>query len=514
MTLVLVAAVPLASAAFLALAGGRLGPRTASAIGTAAIAFSFGVALAIAQAFAAGKTSLVAELGAWLPLRGADLALRADTLSVPLLLMLTGISALIALASVPDAAAGRGTQRYYVVLDLAVFAMVLVVLARDLVLLLAGWELLGVCGALLVAHRRELPAAAAAGVRSLVVGRVGDAAFLVGTLAMLALFRTVDIEQISGRLATITLTEASQSALLAASLLLVVAALARSAQLPLHAWSADPANAPATASAFLHAAVGASGVVLLLRLSPSLHPAALLAASAIGAITAIVAMTVALAQHDLRRALAWASTSQLGVLVTVAGLRDTSAALLALLAYLLFMTALGLGASAIARATDGETDLHRLGGLARRLPLAALGFAAGAASLAALPGTSAWAGITAIAADGPPLVLAAVLVTVSLGAILAGRLAALALLGDPRSARAQQARGPGAILVGTTLVAAAGALFFGALVLAGAVPLAERPMPALRPAVLVSIVAVLGALAGLFGVVIVLTWLGVSLPRE
>src|SRR5207248_2156298 len=154
MTLVLVVALPLAGAALIALFGGRLARVLVGLLGTGTLALSFGAAVALAQAFAAGKTELVADLAPWLPIRGADIALRIDPLMVPLVLMVTGISTLISLYSIDYLGRDRGAQRYFAALDLFVFAMLLIVLASNLLLLFAGWELVGLCSYLLIAHWR------------------------------------------------------------------------------------------------------------------------------------------------------------------------------------------------------------------------------------------------------------------------------------------------------------------------------------------------------------------------
>src|SRR5207245_7982115 len=130
----------------------------------------------------------------WLPVRGADLALRVDPLTVPLVLMVTGVSTLICLYSIDYLGRDRGAQRYFAALDLFVFAMLLIVVASNLLLLFAGWELVGLCSYLLIAHWRDRPAAAAAGVKAFVVNRVGDAAVLVAIFIFFATFRRVSID--------------------------------------------------------------------------------------------------------------------------------------------------------------------------------------------------------------------------------------------------------------------------------------------------------------------------------
>ena len=328
MTLVLLIVVPFAAALVFLLAGDRLGRRLTGALGTAALAFAFGIALAIGQAFAAGKTFLLAEIGSWLPLRGADLSLRIEPTAVTLVLIITGIGALVALAAASERPAIAGVGRLFFALEMLTGGALLVVTARDLILLLAGWGAVGLSSSLLLGHARQTTEGAIAGARSFVFARASDVALLIGTLALLALFRTVDISEISGRIATITPTPAAGNALHAASLLIVIAALVRTAQLPVHFWLAGPSRGPAAADAAVQAVATLSGAALLIRLAGALHPTALAAAAIIGAITAVVAMACVLASGTGRRRESWMTVAQLGAVVVVCAAGSSFAAIL------------------------------------------------------------------------------------------------------------------------------------------------------------------------------------------
>jgi NADH-quinone oxidoreductase subunit L len=472
MTLALVVGLPLAGAILIAVVGGRLGPRVIGAIATSFLVLSFGAAVAIAQAFAAGKTSLVAELGPWLPIRGADLSLVVDPTTVPLVLMVTGVSAAICLYSIGYLARDSGAQRYFAALDLFVFAMLLIVVASNLLLLFAGWELVGLCSYLLIAHWRERPAAANAGVKAFVVNRIGDAAFLVGIFLFLGMVNTVDLAEISRRIqpAVQQLTPEADAQLFAASVLLLIGALAKSAQLPLHVWLPDAMEGPTPVSALIHAAtMVTAGVVLLVRLATVLHPYVLLAAAVIGALTAVFAATVALAQTDHKRVLAWSTISQIGLMFVAAGVGAVFAAVFHLLAHAFFKAALFLGSGSVLHATDDELDVRRLGGLARRIPWTTLGFAAGALGLAALPPAAGFFSKEAIAAAvlDRPLLLVAVLATSGVSALYAARLFALLFIAPAASEQARQAHESPAVMIVPLLVLGAGALAFGLAVSSG-----------------------------------------------
>ena len=480
MTLAILVALPLAGAAIVAVLGGLVGRRAAGIVGTGSIALSFGAAVALAQAFAAGKTQLVAEIGPWLPIRGADLTLVITPATVPLVIMVTGVSTLIALYSIGYLGHDAGVRRYFAAIDLFVFAMLLIVVASNLVLLFAGWELVGLCSYLLIAHWRERPAAAAAGVKAFVVNRVGDAAFLIGIFMFLGLVNTVDLAEIARRVqpALRQLTVEANAQLLAASVLLLIGALAKSAQLPLHVWLPDAMEGPTPVSALIHAAtMVTAGVVLLVRLGSVLHPDVMFAAAVIGAVTALFAAIVALAQIDHKRVLAWSTISQIGLMFVGAGVGAAFAALFHLLAHALFKAALFLGSGSVMHATDDELDVRRLGGLARRTPVTTIAFACGAAGLAALPPAAGFFSKEAIASAvvDRPLLLVAVLATSALSALYAARLFALVFLAPPASDQARHAHESPPLMLVPLLVLAAGALAFGALVAAGAVRLGLEP---------------------------------------
>ena len=488
---------PLAGAVGIALVGGRLGRRTTGAVGTLAIAAAFGAALALLGSIG-DHPGLELRIGPWLPVPGADLSLVLEGAGLALALMVTGVSALIALYSIGYLPEGPGAQRYFAALDLFVAAMLLIVLADNLVLLFAGWELVGLCSYLLIGHERERPAAADAAVKAFVVNRIGDAAFLIGIFTFAATAGTVGI----GALRTAALEHLGPdtgTAFLLASALLLVGALAKSAQLPLQVWLPDAMEGPTPVSALIHAAtMVTAGVVLLIRLRAILSPEVLVAASVIGAATALVAAAVALAQRDLKRVLAWSTISQVGLMFVAAGLGAVFAALFHLLSHAFFKATLFLGAGAVIHATGGEQDLARLGGLGHRLRWTAVTFGVGALGLAAIPPASGFFSkeAIAVAAIDEPLLLAALLLTSALSAFYAARLFTLVFLAPAASPRTLH--GAPLTMIAPLTILAVLALGFGALVAAHIVPLGlgrESDAPAWL--VLVSTtLALAGALLG------------------
>ncbi len=399
--------------------------------------------------------------------------------------MITGVSTLIAVYSIGYLKGDRGIRRYFATLDLFVAAMLLIALSSNLLLLLAGWELVGLCSYLLIGHWRERPAAAAAAVKAFVINRVGDAAFLVGIFLVIVDQGTVEIAALG-------------SLSVAASALILGGALAKSAQLPLHTWLPDATEGPAPVSALIHAAtMVTAGVVLLVRLGGPLADEVMLAAAVLGAITALGAATVATAQTDLKRVLAWSTISQVGLMFVAAGVGAIFAALFHLVSHAFFKASLFLGAGSVQHATrvppgasrvppgasEDELDVRRLGGLARRAPWTATGFVAGALGLAAIPPASGFFSTEGIAAATleRPILLVVVLLTSAASSFYAARLVTLVFLTSPRSERAHVAHESGAAMVVPLLALGLATLVFGVGVAMGAVDLgvvapAETPL--------------------------------------
>ena len=469
MTLLLVVAAPLAGAAFLALVGGRLGRWSLGLIATGAMALSFGAAASMVASVPT-HPRLEARIGAWLPLPGADFALVADSSTLAISLMIAGVSALICLYSIGYLAQDRGLQRYFATLDLFVGAMLLIVLASNLALLFAGWELVGLCSYLLIGHFRERPAAADAAVKAFVVNRVGDAAFLLGIFLLLAAFHTVDITQLDG--IAIEHGGMTPELLTVASALLLFGALAKSAQFPLHTWLPDAMEGPTPVSALIHAAtMVTAGVVLLVRLRSLLAADVLFAASVVGAVTALGAAIVAMGQRDLKRVLAWSTISQVGLMFVGAGLGATFAARFHLLAHAFFKGTLFLAAGSVMHGTADELDIGRLGGLGRRMRWTAAAFAAGTLALAAIPPTAGFFSKENIAAAAlaAPALLVLVLLTSAVSAFYAMRLFVTVFI-VPAAVERQAHESPPIMVVPLATLALA-AVSFGALVSAGIVPI-------------------------------------------
>ena len=477
MTLVLVVAIPLAAAIAIALFGGRLGRRTLGIVTTAAMTLSFGAGLSMIATLR-DRPSLEAFVATWLPVPGADLALVVDSSMLAVALAITGISALIALYSIDYLAHDRGLQRYFAAFALLVAGMLLVVLGSNLLLIVAGWELAGVAAYLLVGHHRDHAPAAGAAVETFLVERVGDAALLAGTFLLLSEFHTVDLAQLSG--ASIEHGGMAGGVPAVASVLLLVGALAKSAQAPLHGWLPESAEATTPVSALLQTVAVTGGVVLLMRLRAVLVPDVLQAAAIIGGITALGAALVAIAQRDVRRVLAWSTISQVGLMFVAAGVGALFAARFQLIAHALLKAVLVLGAGSARRAMGDESDVGRFGGLGTRMRWTVSAFGIGTLALAGIPPAAGFFGIAAIVSaafsKSDALLTALVLLAAAASAFAGVRLFVLIFVAPPAIER--EAHEPPALqhISDIPLVLLAlGALGFGAVVSAGILPIGSGP---------------------------------------
>lgn len=313
--------------------------------------------------------------------------------------------------------------RFFAELGLFVGAMLTLVLADSLVLLFAAWELVGLASFLLIGFHYDEPGVPKAAVKAFLMTRIGDVGLLLGWLLALAVTGTIDIDSLvhaaaSGQLATAQIT--------LMAFLMLAGAIGKSAQLPLTGWLPDAMIGPTPVSALLHSAtMVAAGVFLILRLYPVFQaaPVALAALVWIGAATALVAGLIATAETDLKRVLAWSTSSQLGEMMIALGLGGPLAASLHLAAHAAFKSTLFLAAGSVQVQTDAR-EFSRLGGLFRLLPVTGSVFLVGALALAGIPPLSGfWSeeAILAVAAKQSPLAASFIVLLIFFAGMYSGR---------------------------------------------------------------------------------------------
>jgi NADH-quinone oxidoreductase subunit L len=272
-------------------------------------------------------------------------------------------------------------NRFFAQLNLFVFFMLLLVLADNYLLLYVGWEGVGLCSYLLIGHWSERPAAANAAKKAFIVTRIGDAAFLVGIAFIATTFHSLDF-------GTDFRGQATPSSVTVIALLLLCGAAGKSAQLPLQTWLPDAMEGPTPVSALIHAAtMVTAGVYLVVRSNvffelSSIGSTVLLIG---GLVTALYAATSALGQDDFKRVLAYSTMSQIGYMFFACGLHAYSLAIVLLVAHAFYKALLFMSAGNVMHALDDETDLKRMGGLRRALPLTFGLFVVGWLSIAGIP---------------------------------------------------------------------------------------------------------------------------------
>ena len=446
----LIPALPLAGFAVLLLAGPRLGEPRVGWLATAASAGSFLFSLitfggllgldAAADGGAGGRGGrrFVSTLFEWMPIGGleVDAALLVDPLSMTMALFVTGVGTLIHLYSVGYMAGDPKYSKFFLYLNLFLFSMLMLVLGENLVVTFLGWEGVGTCSYLLISFWHERPTAATAGKKAFVTNRIGDFGFMVATFLLWTTLGTVsylDIAAAAPGLAAGTAT--------AASLLLLLAAAGKSAQLPLYVWLPDAMEGPTPVSAMVHAAtMVTAGVYLLVRLNPVLDqsPSALLIIAIVGAATALFAALAAVAQHDIKKVLAYSTVSQLGYMFLAIGSGAYVAAIFHVVTHAFFKGLLFLGSGSVIHGLGDEQDMRRMGALRAVMPVTAFTFIVGWLAIAGVPPLSGfWSKDEILLAaweqpDIGPLLWAVGLVTALLTAYYMSRQTFLVFFGGQR----------------------------------------------------------------------------------
>lgn len=331
----------------------------------------------------------------WTWMRVGDFAsafsLYLDALSLNMMFVVTGVGFLIHVYSVGFMADDAGYARFFAYMNLFVFAMLILVLADNLVLLYLGWEGVGLCSYLLIGFWYDNPDNGTAARKAFVMTRVGDTAMAVGLFLLFTRLGTLDIQTLMQRAAAAWPVGSGLAAL--AAVLLLGGAVGKSAQLPLQTWLPDAMAGPTPISALIHAAtMVTAGVYLIARTHTlfELAPAVLQLVAVIGAVTLLIAGFTALTQRDIKRILAYSTISQIGYMFLALGVTAFSSAIFHLTTHAYFKALLFLAAGAVIHSYHHEHDIFHMGGLRKRLPIAFWSFIIGSAALTALPFTSGY----------------------------------------------------------------------------------------------------------------------------
>ena len=448
----LIPLLPLAGFVVLLATGRRLGDPLAGVVATIAVAGAFVAAVVTwvgLLARPAATRSFTQHLWTWLAVGGLRIpvAILVDPLSITMALFVTGIAALIHLYSIGYMRGDAQYPKFFVYLNLFVFSMLVLVLSNNLVMTFVGWEGVGVCSYWLVSFWFGRPSAATAGKKAFVYNRIGDVGFMLGTFL---LFEKTGSVTYHGIFAAIAAGRLSGETATAAALLLFLAAVGKSAQIPLFPWLVDAMEGPTPVSALIHAAtMVTAGVYLMCRISPLLdlsHDASTVVAS-IGAATAFVAAAAACAQSDIKKVLAFSTVSQLGYMFLAVGAHAYVAAIFLMVAHAFYKALLFLGAGSTIHGMHEEQDLRRMGGLRKLLPITSATFIVAWFSIAGLPpfsGFFAKGDVLLNAFQDNRLLWALGVLTAVLTAYYIGRETMLAFFGTPRWKDPQLAGAAGA----------------------------------------------------------------------
>ena len=398
------------------------------------------------------------------PFLSVPLGLGLDDLSKTMLLLVTGIGAVIHVYSLGYMRDDESKSRYFAALSFFMFSMLGIVLANNFVMMFIFWELVGFSSYLLIGHWFERDAAAEAAKKAFITNRLGDFGFMIGILMVWTSTGSVVFEEIVPKIATLT---SNPAYLAAAAILIFCGAVGKSAQFPLHVWLPDAMEGPTPISALIHAAtMVAAGVYMLVRVGFLIQasPPALTVIAWIGTITSVMAALIATQQNDIKRILAYSTLSQLGYMVMAVGLASGEAAMFHLFTHAFFKALLFLGAGAIIIMLHHEQNIWKMGGLAGKLRLTFATFAVGTLALMGCPPFSGFFSkdaILALAYERNTPIFAIGLFTAFLTAFYMIRLVIVVFFGKPRSDAAQSSREAPFVMTGPLVLLAVPAFLAG-----------------------------------------------------
>jgi NADH-quinone oxidoreductase subunit L len=387
----LIPAIPFLSFLILALYGHKLSRKVAGIIGAGSIGIisflTFIIGIGFINSLPDVKSYSV-KVWEWINAGNlkVDISFSLDSLSLVFCFVITFVGFLIHLYSIGFMRKDEGFARFFAYMNLFIGSMLVLVLADNILLMYLGWEGVGLCSYLLIGFWYKEPQNGYAARKAFIITRIGDTAMILGIFILFLNFGTVNINELMQQ-ASAKWVAGSSIAVLTAALLLG-GALGKSAQLPLQTWLPDAMAGPSPVSALIHAAtMVTAGVYLIARTHVlfSLAPVVQTAIAIIGALTLLIAGFSALAQHDLKRILAYSTISQIGYMFLALGVGAWSAAIFHFMIHAFFKALLFLGAGVVILVLDEEHDIFRMGGLRKKMPVVFYTFLIGSASLSALP---------------------------------------------------------------------------------------------------------------------------------
>ncbi len=382
---------PLLSSVVLMLLAGKFPRALIAVLGSGSVGISALVTLFFAIGFLSNPEPVQITYWTWMQVGNfaPTVAFYLDGLTLVMMSVITGVGFLIHLFSTEFMEDDVSYARYFAYLNMFVAAMLILVMADNLLLLYLGWEGVGVCSYLLVGFWYQNPSNGQAARKAFIVTRIGDTAMALGLFLLFSELGTLDIQAMGEAAKTNWVIGDTMPVI--ACLLLLGGAVGKSAQLPLQTWLPDAMAGPTPVSALIHAATMVTAGVYLIARTHELFlfaPPAMMAVAIVGLATSLMAAFTAMTQHDIKRILAYSTISQIGYMFLALGVGAWAAGILHLMTHAFFKALLFLGSGAIIHCLHHEHDIFKMGGLRTRVPVIFWSFMIGSAALAALPFTS------------------------------------------------------------------------------------------------------------------------------
>jgi NADH-quinone oxidoreductase subunit L len=387
----LIPAFPLAGFLLILAFGRRLGEPRSGYLASSMVLGSFIVSVGAffdLRSLGPEDRAHVETLFSWVPVSSlqVDMAFLADPLSITMALFVTGIGFLIHLFAIGYMHGDPKFSKFFLYLNLFILSMTVLVLGENLLVTFLGWEGVGTCSYFLIAFWHKRDSAATAGKKAFITNRIGDWGFMIAMFLSFEAVSSVSYGAINHGAEEGLFGESTATAI---ALLLFVAAVGKSAQFPLYLWLPDAMEGPTPVSALIHAAtMVTAGVFLMTRMNPLLAAAAPEASTIIawvGALTALFAATIAVAQTDIKKVLAYSTVSQLGYMFLAVGSGAFVAAIFHMITHAFFKALMFLGSGSVIHGMNDEQDMRRMGALRKFMPVTAATFIVGWLAIAGVP---------------------------------------------------------------------------------------------------------------------------------
>jgi len=385
---VLVPVLPLLGFLITGLAYKRLKHNQAGIIASVMVALSFLVSVSLFFILGnSGQNSATITLFNWIAIGNMNIpfAFLIDHLSLTMMLIVTGVGTLIHIYSIGYMHGDDRVNSFFAQMNLFTFSMLLLVMGANYLILFIGWEGVGLCSYLLIGFWFKNPAYNYAARKAFVMNRIGDLGFILGIILLFFTFKSVSFSEIFTQAAAM---QVGAPAITLITLLLLVGAVGKSAQIPLYTWLPDAMAGPTPVSALIHAAtMVTAGIYMIARSSIlyNLAPITLNVIIVIGMATAIFAAIIGLRQNDIKKVLAYSTVSQLGYMFLALGLGAYSSGVFHVTTHAFFKALLFLGAGSVIHAMGGEQDIRKMGGLRKKMPITYITFLAATLAISGIP---------------------------------------------------------------------------------------------------------------------------------